>query len=69
MKVAEGNPGALRVISELEWFSQWEAMMEYCHKRGIVGPELWIMYKDQFGCDSHALGEHLLQMMARAKNI
>lgn len=59
MDVAQGNPGAIRVIRELQWFTKWYEIMKYCKKKGIVGDKLWIMYKDEFECNSHDLGRKL----------
>ncbi len=59
LEVAQGNPGAIQVIKELQWFNHWYEMMCYCLKNKIVGPELWILYKDKYHKDIMKLGYHL----------
>ena len=64
--VAKGNPGALRVIDELTWFSNWYKMMVYC-KKFCNGANLWMKYKDDFGCDIMALGDWLNNKLIEPK--
>lgn len=57
MDVAKGNPGALRVIDELLWYSDWFKMMQWCKENNMVGADLWMKYKDEFGQDVYKLGD------------
>lgn len=47
-EVCQGNPGALSVLKKLEWYSHWFEMMQYMKKIGLVGPNIWIKYKDEY---------------------
>jgi hypothetical protein len=60
LKVASGNPGALRVIDELLSFSKWYQMMQWCEKN-LKGSDLWAKYKDEFHQDSDLLGYWIQQ--------
>ena len=62
VKVADGNPGALRVIGELLWFTKWFKMMSWC-KDNLKGPDLWEKYKDVYHGDSHKLGLWIQEQM------
>ena len=57
--VVNGNPGALKVIHELMYFTEWISIMKYLKREGIVGPKLWMMYKDEFRMDMMAMGDHI----------
>lgn len=46
MHVADGNPGAIRVIKELEWYSHWYDFMRYLKAMDITGSKVWEIYKD-----------------------
>lgn len=61
--VGNGNPGALRVIDELLWFSDWFKMMEWCRDNGFTGSKLWEQYKDVFGQDFMMLGDWIKKHM------
>lgn len=56
LEVAQGNPGALTVIRELQWFSRWEKMLRYFKEIGLVGGELWAKYKDEYHQSIHDFG-------------
>lgn len=55
LNVADGNPGALRVVDELLYFTKWFEMMKWC-KKNLKGSDLWVKYKDDFKCQSDKLG-------------
>lgn len=63
--VGQGNPGAHSVVRMLCYFSRWYEMMEFCKETGLVGPALWLKYKDEFRQDWHALGEQIQVEMRR----
>jgi len=48
IKLAEGNPGALTVISELQWYRNWEDMLKWMLKTGLTGHKIWEKYKDEY---------------------
>lgn len=54
--VCQNNPGALTVITRLQWFNKWEKMLEYFKDTEIVGGALWAKYKDEFHEDIYAFG-------------
>lgn len=67
LEVAQGNPGALSVIRQLMWYSKWHEMMRYMLKNKIVGPEVWVLYKDKFHEDITKTAEHLEKLMSKDK--
>lgn len=67
LSVADGNPGALRVIDELLWFSKWFEMMQWC-KSNLKGENLWMKYKDDFHCQSDLLGHWIQEQMWENNN-
>lgn len=67
MKVSKGNPGALSVIKQLEWYSRWYEMLKFLDKKGIVGGEIWAKYKDEFHQDASKFARWLEDEMARDK--
>lgn len=48
LKLSEGNLGALRVISELQWYRNWNDMLKWMLKTGLVGHKIWEKYKDEY---------------------
>lgn len=69
IEVSQGNPGALRVIDELLWFSDWYKMMTWCKENDLCVPNLWIKYKDEFHCDSFKLGNWINKQRYRKNNL
>lgn len=61
--VSKGNPGAVRVIVELLWFSDWVKMMKWC-KDNLSGADLWEAYKDDFDMSVYKLGEWIQHQMS-----
>lgn len=70
VEVADGNPGAITVIKELQWFTHWDEILKYCKKSGLTGSHLWMKYKDVFHQDIHALGHWIEEQhhIERMKN-
>ena len=66
MDVAQGNPGAFRVIDELCYFTKWYDMMQWC-KAHLSGADLWEKYKDDFHEEWHPLGEWIQRQMMRQR--
>lgn len=64
LEVAQGNPGALRVIDELLWFTDWFDMMKWCAKN-LRGSKLWEKYKDEFHEDAHSLGKWIQEQIRK----
>lgn len=60
-----GNPGALRVVIELQYFSKWTKILETAKKHGYVGGKLWELYKDKFGHSMMDTGNFLLDLMRK----
>jgi hypothetical protein len=56
LEVAQGNPGAITVIRELQWFSRWEKMLRYFKETGLVGGALWAKFKDEYHQSIHDFG-------------
>ena len=48
LKIAEGNPGALTVITQLMWYRNWEEMLNWMFKTGLTGSKIWEKYKDEY---------------------
>ena len=65
--VCKGNPGALRVVMELMWFTDWFKMMQWC-KIHLAGANLWIKYKDELQQDSMSLGYWIQEQMRKEKD-
>lgn len=55
-EVAQGNPGALTVIRELQWFSRWEKMLRFFSETRLTGGKLWAKVADEYHHDFHAFG-------------
>lgn len=58
IELSEGNPGALTVLIQmvqeaqaLDTMSSLMFLFAYMKANGIVGPEIWILYKDECGSD------------------
>lgn len=56
LEVSQGNPGAITVIRELQWFSRWEKMLRYFKETGLVGGVLWVRFKDDYHQSVHDFG-------------
>lgn len=65
--VAQGNPGAMTVIRELQWFNHWYEMLQFCLKKEYVGGRLWSMWKDDFHMSNHDFGNWLNQETLKDK--
>lgn len=63
-EVANGNPGAWRVIQELMYFTKWFDMMLCLKRHGMTGSKLWELYKDKHREDRFALGDEIRRIMA-----
>ena len=48
LKLTEGNPGALRVVIELQWYRNWNDMLKWMLKTGLTGYKIWEKYKDEY---------------------
>jgi hypothetical protein len=57
LKVAAGNPGALEVTRQLQWFTKWLEILCWLANHGKVGSKLWELYKDEHNQDIHSLGQ------------
>lgn len=62
-EVADGNPGAWRVVQELMWFSRWYEMMQWLKIKGITGSKLWMLYKDEHNQDKFKTGDYIQKQM------
>jgi hypothetical protein len=51
LAVAQNDTGALRVLTELHYFPDFENMLEWLYHSKYKGPELWILYNDHFNKD------------------
>jgi len=67
LDITQGNLGAMRVVKELQWFSKWFDIMQYCKAEGIIGGKLWELYKDKYKYSAMALGEYLQDEMYKDK--
>ena len=61
-EVGQGNPGAMTVIAELQYFSKWTEILKTAKKHGYVGGKLWELYKNKYGTSTIATGKHLQQL-------
>ena len=61
------NPGALKVIHELMYFSDWLYIMKYLKREGIVGSKVWEMYNDEFKRDMISMGDHINEILYKEK--
>lgn len=60
LKIAEGNPGALTVLTQLiKLRDGWMSVGEFDRLR-LYGPMIWLCYKDLLGNDINKLLELLL---------
>jgi hypothetical protein len=57
--VADGNFGALKIVKDLMYFTQWYGMMSLLKKRGIIGSVLYSKVIDEFHRDHMKFGEYL----------
>lgn len=82
VKMAEGNPGATRVMCELMKPNLVEGFMDVCRldDLGLYGSDIWLAYKDVCGMDIeklrqrlgnnyHQLREDVLKIKRRWKNV
>jgi len=66
--VSDGNPGALKIVMELGWFSDWFKMLIWLRKNKVIGSRLYEIVNDKFHGDSHSYGEVLQRDMAMEKS-
>lgn len=64
-EVTKGNPGALTVVRELQWFSRWEKMLRYFKEIGLTGGALWAKCKDEYHLSFHDFGTAIDQEMLK----
>ena len=63
--ISQGNPGALRVLTELIGVTSAEEFylaVEKLAENKILGPDLWVLYKDDNNCDIEKVKEHILKL-------
>ena len=63
LEIADGNPGAITVIRELQWFSRWEKMLRYFKEIGLTGGSLWARFKDDYHQSVHDFGHAIEKEM------
>lgn len=63
--VSEGNPGSMKVIKELMWFSRWEKMLRYFKDVGLTGGRLWAKVSDEYHLDFHTFGHAIDEEMLK----
>lgn len=63
--IVQGNPGALTVVSRLQWYTLWHEMLDYIIQNKWIGGELWSVYKDTYHEDLHAFGDMLQEQIYR----
>lgn len=68
LRVADGNPGAMRVIEELTWFNRWSEMLRWLELYKYTGAELWTLYKDEYHENWSALGQQIELRLRYAKD-
>jgi hypothetical protein len=66
--VGEGNPGALTVLSQLQYFTKWPEMVHYLRLHGPRGADLWVLYKDVHGHSISDTGREILSRMVLAED-
>ena len=66
--IANNNPGAYAVISQLMWFSGWFKMMQHLKDNNIIGSKLWAEFKDVYHSDIMALGGNIQKQISLAQN-
>lgn len=59
VKMAEGNPGAATVISELLKLQDGFVSLAHLDDAGIYGPDIWLAYKDVSGSDISKLHDKI----------
>ena len=62
--VSQGNPGAMTVIRELQWFSHWEKMLRYFKEIGLIGGALWARCSDDYHLSFHDFGHAIDKEMS-----
>lgn len=61
IELSEGNPGALRVLTELLWFTRAHMIFNWLEAHGYTGEKIWMLYKDEWEMDSMKLGHWIEQ--------
>ena len=60
----DGNPGALHVLGELieqdPWGEHGRKIVPWLYQRNIIGPSLWILYKDHCNEDIDTLMKFIM---------
>jgi len=68
MEVAGYNPGALTVVQRLQWYNDYNKILDYLREEELVGANLWLYYKDVCKEDLDRLVRAVICDMARAKH-
>lgn len=63
INIVQANPGAVTVISRLQWYSNYPKYLDYLIQNGITGPDLWVLYKDVHKEDIDSLAKDLEQRL------
>lgn len=66
--VVDNNPGALRVVTELQWFTDYYKILQYLRDEEITGGKLWAYYKDICGCSWERLGRAVITDVTRIEH-
>ena len=64
-KICQGNPGAIYVVKELQWFTQWDKMLHWLAKSKYKGDKLWELYKDVHHENFFEVGEYIQAEMSK----
>lgn len=64
MDVTQGNPCAMTVVRELQWFSRWEKMLRYFKEIGLTGGALWAKCSDEYHLSFHDFGHAIDKEMS-----
>jgi hypothetical protein len=63
LEVMDGNPGALKIIQRLMYFSTWGPLLYHLKRQGLIGSELWRIVKDDYAEDWCRFGQVQLAEM------
>lgn len=64
-EVGCGNPGAYKVINELQWFTNWEKMLRYLKDINLTGSALWAKVADEYHHSFHDFGHAIDKEMSQ----
>jgi len=70
IKVADGNPGALRIVHNLRYFKLCYDIMNYLIEKEIIGEILYLrVNSSKFRGSSLAFGEYILSTIQKGQHL